>query len=174
MNEYKIVGWAHYDDEYPTKAVPNDKVYEMVGAVAAQIKESGYCFSGEEHQCGITGMPVFEDGTAFRATMRCWGSIMASVYSTEETKYNYMDFYMSSALEEKTPEYAEIPVKPFDEDTGAFPTATQEDMEFIKSSIAMQMQMMSTDKGVNQLYEFLSAWVASQLEEEDKEDDDSL
>ena len=173
MNEYKIVGFAHYDDAYPTKAVSNDKVMEMISAVAQQLGEKGYCYSGNDHQNNIYGMPVFEDGTAFRATMRCWGSIMAMLYSDDETEYNYMDFYMYSALEECFPEDEdEAKVEPSTEDTGAFPSATKEDMDLIKQCISMEMPLMTTDKGVKSMHEFISGWVKSQLEEEDKNNEE--
>ena len=173
MSEYKIAGYAHYDDAYPTKAIDNDKVMEMISAVAVQLREKGYCYSGNDHQNAYLGMPVFEDGTAFRATMRCWGALMAMAYSTEEKRYGYMDFYMYSSLETAMPE-EEADVEASEEDTGAFPNATQEDMDLVKQSIAMEMPLMTTDKGVRELYDFISEWVQSQLEEEEDEDNGEI
>ena len=165
MDEYKIVGWASYDDDYYTKAVPNDKAMEMVNAVALQIAEKGYCFSGQTHQNSPTGMPVFADGTSFRASMRCWGSIMALIYSSEETEYGYMDFYMYSALEENLPEYEEIEVTPYPEETGAFPTAIAEDMQLIKECLSLDMPLMTTDKAIRWMYDFFTELAKEQAED---------
>ena len=55
----------------------NDKNYMEINDLnkIQEIIEKGYLFSGEEHQNGLTGVPVFSDGTCFRASMRSWGMI---------------------------------------------------------------------------------------------------
>lgn len=165
MEDYKVVGWASYDDAYPNKSVPQDEVMNMVSAVIQNIAENGYCFSGQEHQNGLTGMPVFADGTAFRASMRSWGLIMASAHSDEENQYNYMDFYMYSALEEKTPDYENIEVKPYPEDDGAFELMIEPDLQLVEQSLAGGMALMTTDKAIQRFYDFRVKLLEQEKEE---------
>ena len=109
MDEYKIVGWADYDSEYPTKRVNEDNLRKVLFAVRKEIMDNKYYFSGEDHQNSLTGVPVFEDGTCFRSSMRCWAQIMASIYTDSEgNQRSYMDFYMFMDEDSRLPEYEEL------------------------------------------------------------------
>ena len=113
MDEYKIVGWTDYDSEYPTKRVNEDNLRKVLFAVRKEIMDNKYYFSGEDHQNSLTGVPVFEDGTCFRSSMRCWAQIMASIYTDSEgNQRSYMDFYMFMDEESRLPEYEELDVLP--------------------------------------------------------------
>jgi hypothetical protein len=64
-------------------------------AIRVSVIENGYRHTGEYHQYGGEGVPVFEDGTIGSFSWRAWGDLMAAIWSTEEDKdYCYMDFYM--------------------------------------------------------------------------------
>ena len=169
MEQYKVVGWASYDDAYPNKSVPQDEVMNMVNAVVEDVVKNGYCFSGQEHQNGLTGMPVFSDGTAFRASMRSWGAIMAMVYSDEENEYSYMDFYMYPALEEKTPDYEVLEIEPYPEDDGAFELMIEPDIQLVEQSLAGGMPLMTTDKAIERFYNFRVALLEQQEEDGEEE-----
>ena len=155
MEELRIVGWTSFDEDYPMTLDEEDVFQQKLHLVAKEIAQNGYCFSGEEHQNSLTGMPVFSDGTAFRASMRTWGYIMAKVYSTSNKTYNYMDFYMS--LENsKMPESKAIDVLPKDVDEELPGCTVEEDQELISQSISMGMGLMTTDKVIKIFYEIMS------------------
>ena len=90
MAKLKIVGWTSFDSEYPTRMITSDELTEQISLIKEEIIKNNYRFSGEEHQNSLTGVPVFSDGTCFRASMRSWGMIMAAIYNG-----SYMDFYMT-------------------------------------------------------------------------------
>lgn len=149
MSELKIVGWTDFDSDYPTKNVDGEMTGIVLGLLREAISENGYKFTGGDHQCAPTGMPVFSDGTAFRASMRCWGLIMSAVWSEKDgVNYSYMDYYMSMGGEESVmPEAADIPVAPAVlEGEEPFGCAIQPDVQMLQESAAMGMPVMTTDK----------------------------
>ncbi|MBQ7308090.1 MAG: hypothetical protein IJW82_06155 [Clostridia bacterium] len=151
MENLKIVGWTDFECEYPTiKVEPND-MRAVINLIQDEIEVNGYSFSGEEHQCMPTGVPVFSNGTCFRASMRCWGSIMASIYCGQDNEeLSYMDFYMSLGDDAIMPEQKEINVEPMDTESYLGYT-TNEDMEIISQSLAFGMPFMTTDKVLQKL-----------------------
>lgn len=158
MDEYKIVGWADYDSEYPTKRVNEDNLRKVLFAVRREIMDNKYYFSGEDHQNSLTGVPVFEDGTCFRSSMRCWAQIMASIYpDSEGNQRSYMDFYMFMDEDSRLPEYEELDVLPnkdLDDFSGLI---IPMDQEIVSSSLMAGMPFITTDKALQYLYEYYLA-----------------
>ena len=79
---------------------PRDEIerawHEAEDLVKACIRRNGFKFSGEYHQYGEYGMPMFDDGSVLFCSWRHWGSIMAEAWDPDGDKgLDYMDFYMS-------------------------------------------------------------------------------
>lgn len=89
-------GWfaeGHRWDDY-LAALP-DGTSEHAEALRADVVAKRLRLTGEQHQYGDGGVPVFSDGTAGVFTYRAWGDLMAAIWSTEDGRdYHYMDFYM--------------------------------------------------------------------------------
>lgn len=147
MEKLKIVGWTDFDSEYPMPDYTNQELNERLNLVCIEIAQNGYVFSGQEHQNASTGVPVFSDGTCFRASMRAWASIMASIHSSANGKrLSYMSFYMSLDEDSVLPEYKDIEVEPSnveDTNTGCM---TQEDSMLIRQCLSSNMPLMTYDK----------------------------
>lgn len=155
MSNLKVVGWTIFEDKYPTRKAVGDDFRDMINAILDEIREKGYVFGGEDHQNFIAGVPVFSDGTCFRASMRSWGNIMSMVYSGPNgEKLTYMDFYMSLGDSAVLPDYGYIPVKPatFVGETSIGCT-TKEDKRIVEEAIALGMPFITTDKVLQALYE---------------------
>jgi hypothetical protein len=144
--ELKIVGWTYFESDYPTIEM-GDNIGEIVGVVQQEIADKGYLFAGEQHQNSLTGVPVFNNGTCFRASMRAWGSLMAMIYTGPNgEELSYMDFYMSlSDAVTRMPEFEDFDVEPADLESGSG-CIIQADHEMIQQSIDMDMMFMTTDK----------------------------
>jgi hypothetical protein len=68
---------------------------ERAEAIRVSAIENGIRHTGEHHQFGDDGVPVFSDGTCGSFSFRAWGDLMAAIWSEEEGRdYSYMDFYM--------------------------------------------------------------------------------
>ena len=146
MEELRIVGWTDFEDEYPTRQYSNEELGYVVSLIKAEIVKNKYRFSGEEHQNSMTGVPVFSDGTCFRASMRCWAQIMAVAYSQLEGKeYSYMDFYMTLD-DSKMPSYVPAGVEPAKIEDETYGYIVRQDHELISQSKAFGMPFMTTDK----------------------------
>lgn len=146
MNELKIIGWASFDDAYPTRQYSGEELSYVVQLIQQEIANNKYCFSGEEHQNSMTGVPVFSDGTCFRASMRCWGLIMAGVHSALDGKeYSYMDFYMSLS-DSKMPEFETLDITPAVVENSMPGYITKQDQEMISQSKMFGMPFITTDK----------------------------
>ena len=129
--ELKFVGWINYylmykdtdrnivdinvilkDNNY----TPENKkhVWFLIEKeIKNQIIKNKYDFSGEHHQYGKCGCPVFElDGKLGYAlySYRAWGGLMADCWNEiEETiKYDYMDFYMWPRSEDSVTAQTEL------------------------------------------------------------------
>ena len=167
MDEYRIVGWASYDSNYPTKEVNENNLRHVLYAVRKEIMDNRYLFSGEEHQNAITGVPVFEDGTCFRASMRCWAQIMASIYpDSEGNQRSYMDFYMFMDEESILPEYKELDVLPNPEGDDFAGIVVPTDQEIVYQSLSAGMPFITTDKALQVLYEYYKERLEEELEKE--------
>lgn len=151
MKDLKIVGWTSFDSEYPTCAPQQDEMSMYAQLVSGEIREKGYCFSGDTHQNGAVGVPVFSDGTCFRCTMRCWGLVMAMAHSDPDgEEANYMDYYMGVS-DPVLPEACEPSVAPADmkEWPAGFPI--QQDIQLLRETLGMGMPMMTTDKVLQEM-----------------------
>ncbi len=154
MAKLKIIGWTYFDCEYPTRKSKGDELMEEIELIRKEIADNGYLFAGEDHQTSLTGVPVFNDGTCFRASMRCWGDIMASLYTKDDGEdCTYMDFYMSLEDDAVMPEYTVIKVKPavIEEESNGCTTAT--DRKIIQESLDMGMEFVTSDKVLQKLYQ---------------------
>lgn len=158
MDQLKIVGWTDFECEYPTVKLTQEELMNVLRLIQKEIIENNYIFAGEDHQQRMTGVPVFSDGTCFRASMRAWGNIMASIYSGPNGKeLTYMDFYMSFGEDVRMPEYELIDVEPctdFEESCGC---TIREDKKIIDEAIAFDMPFITFDKVLNKLYDKLKS-----------------
>lgn len=153
MAKLKIVGWTHFDCEYPTAKCSGDRLNEEINLIRQEIATKGYMFAGEDHQCELTGVPVFSDGTCFRASMRCWGEIMASLFTNSDGEdCTYMDFYMSLDDDAVMPEFTDIDVEPAVLEEVSDGCTTKTDREIVQESLDLGMAFMTNDKVLKKLY----------------------
>ena len=153
MEDIKVVGWVNFDSDYPTRNYTNEEVMEVLRVIKRNIADNGYWFSGEEHQYGKNGAPLLSDGTCFRASMRLFGMIMASVYNylANEKKYSYMDFYM--VLENsKMPKEGSYDLEPNRDVQTSIGYALTEDYQVMGEALSFGMEFMTTDKVLKQLF----------------------
>lgn len=156
MNELKIVGWTNFECEYPSKNVYGSQLTEIVQLIGNEVVKYGYSFSGQEHQNAMTGVPVFSDGTCFRASMRAWGQIMAAIYSAiDNVSLSYMDFYMDSYKEIILPEFKSINLENGYVENERPGLILEEDAEIINSTIKMGIELMTFDKVIKRYIEMI-------------------
>ncbi len=154
MTELKIVGWTHFDCEYPTRKLKGEDFIAVYELIQEELARNQYVFSGQEHQCEPTGVPVFSDGTCFRASMRSWGKLMASIYSGPNgEELSYMDFYTSLGEDSVMPEYSDINVEPAILDDESIGCITKEDKQIVEESLSLGMTFLTTDKVLEKLAE---------------------
>lgn len=147
MDNLKIVGWTDFDDAYPTIQCDQESLPQVIQLVQDEIVANKYCFSGQNHQCGITGVPVFSNGTCFRASMRAWGQIMANAQSQLTGKqYSYMDFYMSYDSDADIPGFEELDIEPAEVEDSIPGYMVQEDAQILAQAQATGMGFLTTDK----------------------------
>lgn len=85
----KIVGWTWYGDPQYKEMFEVGGTYPMsqyeaaLKIIADELKAKGYKFSGEYHQNGDYGAPIFDTGEIFQCSKRVWGGIIADAYSDE-------------------------------------------------------------------------------------------
>ena len=150
----KIVGWTDFDCPYPTPKVKGEEFNEMLQLIRQEIYDHGYIFAGEDHQRSATGVPVFSNGTCFRASWRAWGSIMAEMYSGPNgEKLSYMDFYMSFGGDAVMPESTSIDVEPAVVELQSHGCTLKADREIVNQSLAMGMPFITMDVVLQQYYE---------------------
>ena len=154
--DLKIIGWTSFDSEFPSVTISDEEVTDVLLIVAREIMDKGYVFSGNDHQNASTGVPVFENGTCFRASMRVWGTVMAAAFPEVDGKeMNYMDFYMSTPLAKKLPEENSIDVMPME--NGNFNgMISPQDSEMISQSVQMGIPFMTTDKALKRIMDELN------------------
>jgi len=110
--ELKFAGWIDFQ-KCPEKNIKdlNDIIdidkderqkiwYKVHKKIKEEIIKFKYQFSGEYHQYGECGCPVFEiDGKLGYVlySMRAWGEVMAECWDDieQKSKYDYLDFYMT-------------------------------------------------------------------------------
>ncbi len=155
MENLKVVGWTDFESDYRTRTLNVQDLSNVIEIIKKEIIDKGYKFSGEEHQNSPYGVPVLSDGTCFRASMRCWGYIMAMAYSTEEKKYTYMDFYMSLGSKCVEPKDEPIDVEPAVLEQYIVGWTTQEDNEILIECLNSDMDFMTSDKVLRRLFSML-------------------
>jgi len=85
---YNGMRWKDYIKTFSNEVKP------YLFALKKEIILKKIRYSGEQHQCGSNGVPVFNDNTRGCFSFRAWGDLMAAIWSTEEDNdYSYMDFY---------------------------------------------------------------------------------
>ena len=156
MEKLRIVGWTSFESDYPFRKYSKEEMDEIVSLIREEIIEHQYYFSGEEHQYSSTGVPVFSDGTCFRASMRCWGYLMATIYvGPNDEELSYMDFYMSLGAKAVLPESKVIEVKPLKLEEESLGLMVEEDGELLSQTIGMGMPLMTTDKVIKRYIELI-------------------
>lgn len=147
MEDLRIVGWTDFDDVYPTIECDQESMPIVIKLIHDDICANKYCFSGNNHQNSSAGVPVFSNGTCFRASMRAWGQIMADAQSELTGKeYSYMDFYMSCDADVKVPVLKEPDVKPAEIENSIPGYMVNADAQMIAESQALGMSFLTTDK----------------------------
>ena len=90
MTEIKVIGWTDiYNAAYKECDYNNPK---YIKAVIEEIKKTGYKFTGDYHQNGEYGAPVFNDGTLLFLSIDEWGWIIAKTYGIYN-EYGQLDRY---------------------------------------------------------------------------------
>lgn len=145
---FRIIGWTDYDSDYPSISVASENVSEFLSVIIEEISANGYMISGEEHQNRGTGVPLFEDGTCFRASMRAWGFVMSAAYPLLDGKETgYMDFYMSTPTPTKLPEQVTLTIEPQKSDNFSGFIST-EDRQILSESLAVGLPFITADKAL--------------------------
>lgn len=153
MEKLSVVGWTSFDSDYPTRKINQKEFSYVVNLIQKDIAKNCYMFSGEEHQTSLTGVPVFSDGTCFRASMRCWASIMASTFKVSNNeRLSYMDFYMSLNNKSIMPKNKEIKVKPKQIEDISLGYYIKEDLQIITETLSFGLEFVTTDKVLKKLY----------------------
>lgn len=147
MKKLSIVGWTNFDSEYPSRQCSKEEMDEIIILIREEIIRNRYYFGGEEHQYSLTGVPVFSDGTCFRASMRCWGYLMSTIYvGPNDEALSYMDFYMSLGENAVMPKYETIDIKPIKLENESLGLMVGEDGDLLSQTVGMGMPLMTIDK----------------------------
>ena len=158
MEKLRIVGWTNFDSQYPSKPCTKEEMDEIILLIREEIIKNKYYFSGEEHQYSLTGVPVFSNGTCFRASMRCWGYLMSTIYlGHNDEELSYMDFYMSLGENAILPKYEDIEVEPAKLEEESLGLMVQEDGNLLSETLSMGMPLMTMDKVIKRYMEKLES-----------------
>lgn len=85
----KIVGWTRFGDPNYAEMFPIGtrikKDYpwnrtEVENVIVEELRNSGYRFTGDYHQNGDFGVPIFDNGMVATFTKRQWGALMYRAY----------------------------------------------------------------------------------------------
>lgn len=97
----KIVGWTEWDNPKYKEIFPigskctEAEIEDVRKVIAEELKTNGYKFTGDYHQNGDFGVPVFDNGEVFQCSQRMWGDIMAQAYPEEidnSDGYGYIEW----------------------------------------------------------------------------------
>lgn len=98
MKGKTVIRWTCWED--PSFRDIDDRHYGLYcDAVENAIRKDGLCFSGEYHQNGGFGVPVFDDGAHFHVSERMWAKIMARAHG-ETGEKDYLKYYLHGGLAE--------------------------------------------------------------------------
>lgn len=155
MEKLKVIGWTSYDSACQNIIITAENMRELVDCLIDEIKQNGYVFCGDQHQDGSTfGVPVFNNGKCYRASMRAFAFIMALAHDDQD----YMNYYMtavSPVTQFKLPSQAvDSSVFVFhDGHDAVLPAICQPDLQILQS--AMSMPFLTTDKALQANYEYM-------------------
>lgn len=85
----KIIGWTDWDNPQYKEMFPlggyytRKQIEEVEKIIAKELRDKGYKFTGNYHQNGDYGVPIFDNDMVYQCTQRTWGGIMADAYQDE-------------------------------------------------------------------------------------------
>ena len=80
--------WADYLAAY------GPAVHPYLEAIKDDVLASGRFINGGQHQNSPRGVPLFEDDTVGRFSLRAWGDLMAAIATVKDGgDHHYMEFY---------------------------------------------------------------------------------
>lgn len=85
----EIIGWTEwgtpeYEELFPIGGEHNwNEVREVERIISTELRQRGYKFTGDYHQNGDYGVPVFDNGKTYQCSQRTWGAIMAAAWPEE-------------------------------------------------------------------------------------------
>lgn len=87
----KIIGWTwggnpDYAEMFPIGYEPNTSWSrkEVEQVIVDELRNKGYRFTGDYHQDGDYGVPIFDNGMVATFSKRQWGALMYRAYPEEE------------------------------------------------------------------------------------------
>ena len=111
VSSIKIIGWTDWDNPEYKEMFPIGEpadwnaIEEVQQTIADELRANQYKFTGEYHQNGDYGVPIFEDGTVYQCSQRTWGAIMAMAYPEEvgDDNCNYCVWAWRAPIEMSVP-----------------------------------------------------------------------
>lgn len=86
-----IVDWISWEEAEGRPEAPLEG--ERYEALSREIVSRNICYGGFWHQHSGGGVPLFDDGSVVRLTMRSWGDLLATIWSREDgADYDYIEF----------------------------------------------------------------------------------
>lgn len=81
----KIIGWTWYGNHEYKRLCCNtyEQIAHIEKIIATEIRNKGYKFTGDYHQEGDYGVPIFDNGMIYECSKRVWGDIMVQAYPDE-------------------------------------------------------------------------------------------
>ena len=85
----KIIGWTDWDNPKYEEMFPIGGKHtwqeesDVERIIAEELRSKGYKFTGDYHQNGDYGAPVFDNCKIYKGSQRDWGGIMADAYPDE-------------------------------------------------------------------------------------------
>ncbi len=157
MEKLKVIGWTTYDSPCQNIIVTQENQREVIECLMREIAEHGYEFCGDQHQSsGVLGVPVFNNGKCYRATMRAFAFIMAMAHDTND----YMNYYMALSSDVKDfvmpSEKVEESVFVFHEGHDAvLPAMCKMDLQVLRETFGMPF--ITDDKALKANMEYMQA-----------------
>ncbi len=91
--KYRVVGWTEYENDTVEDGPLTDAAD---AAIIDEIREKGYCFTGENHQYRLLCTPVLNDGKKRCYGQRAFGRVMATAHGYNgKTDYALFAFSLS-------------------------------------------------------------------------------
>lgn len=145
MGKLKVVGWTDWDSTYPTIDFRNYEQQEVIEAVMDAVMDEGLLFTGLTHQNNAHGVPVFDNGTCLRCSMRAWGALMAGFYAEDD----YMNYYMETEYNEVTSEKnPDVPPNEEEFNNGALPMLIPPDQQVMSQALSFGVEFVTSDKAI--------------------------